>query len=146
MSVLVDTNVLLYSANPSSLDHRSARAALERLRDGPSPWFITWGILYEFLRVATHRAVFPSPLSVSAAASFLRRLMESPSLEVLHETDRHLSLLEEELRATPGISGNDLHDAHTVVLMREHNLRTIMTRDRGFQRFKNIDVIDPLHG
>jgi len=29
--------------------------------------------------------------------------------------------------------------------MREHNLRTIMTRDRGFQRFKNVDVIDPVH-
>lgn len=146
MSVLVDTNILLYSANPASPEHRAARAEIERLRRGMSPWFLTWGIVYEFLRVATHPAVFQRPLPVRSAALFVKRLMESPSLEVLRETDRHLSFFEEEINATPGISGNDLHDTHVVVLMREHNLRTILTADRGFQRFRNIDVINPVRG
>ncbi len=146
MSVLVDTNILLYSANPASPEHRGARAELERLRRGAVPWFLTWGIVYEFLRVATHATVFRQPLSVSSAALFVKRLLESASLQVLQETDVHFSLFEAEMRATPEISGNDLHDAHVVVLMREHNLRTILTADRGFRRFKNVDVVDPVHG
>ncbi len=144
MSVLVDTNILLYAANPASLEHRAARAEIERLRKGTSPWFITWGIVYEFLRVATHSAVFDRPLSVSSACLFIKRLIESPSLEILRETDRHLPLLEEEIKQHPEISGNDLHDMHVVVLMREHSLQTIVTADRGFRRFK-MRVIDPVH-
>lgn len=146
MSVLVDTNILLYSANPASPEHRPARAEIERLRRGAAPWFLAWGIVYEFLRVATHPVVFERPLPVTSAALFVKRLTESPALEILQETDRHWALFEREIRATPGISGNDLHDVHLVVLMREHNLRTILTADRGFQRFKNIEVMDPVHG
>lgn len=145
MSVLVDTNMLLYAANPASPEHRVARAQIESLRRGVSPWFLTWGIVYEFLRVATHPAVFARPLSISSASLFVRRLLESPVLEILKETDRHFSLFEQEMRATARISGNDLHDAHSVVLMREHSLRTILTADRGFRRFKGITVVDPVH-
>ncbi len=146
MSILVDTNILLYAANPASPEHRAARAEVERLRKGASPWFLTWSIIYEFLRVATHAAVFERPLTAPSAGLFVRRLTESPSVEILHETHRHLSLLEEEIKQTPEISGNDLHDLHVVVLMREHNLQTIMTADRGFRRFKRLRVIDPVHG
>ena len=145
MSILVDTNILLYAANPASPEHHAARTEVERLRRGTSSWFLTWGILYEFLRVATHAAVFERPLPVSSAALYVRRLVESPAVRVLQETDRHLSLLEKEMKETPGISGNDLHDVHIVVLMREHDLRTILTADRGFLRFKDIRVIDPVH-
>jgi uncharacterized protein len=144
--VLVDTNILLYAVNPASPEHARARARVEHLRRGTSPWFLTWGIAYEFLRVATHPAVFPRPLSISAAALFLRRLTDSPSLQILRESERHLALLEEEISATRGISGNHVHDAHVVVLMREHNLRAILTADKGFRRFKSIEVIDPVHG
>ncbi len=145
MSILVDTNILLYAANPGSPEHQAARTEIELLRQGTARWYLTWGIVYEFLRVATHSAVFARPLTVSAAVLFVRRLMESPSLEVLRETDRHFSLLGGELSATPGLSGNDLHDAHAVVLMREHSVRTILTADKGFERFKNLTVIDPVH-
>jgi toxin-antitoxin system PIN domain toxin len=146
VNVLVDTNILLYAVNPASPEHRAARAEVERLRTGESPWFLTWGIVYEFLRVATHSAVFERPLAVPSAVLFIKRLMESPSLRVLQETDKHLSLLEEEIKEMPGVSGNDLHDMHMAVLMREHNLRTILTADKGFRRFKNLRVIDLVHG
>jgi len=145
LSVLVDTNILLYSANPASAEHSSAYAAIEGLRKGASPWFLTWGVVYEFLRVATHPVVFPRPLSVAAAVSFIGHLLESPWVEVLRETDTHFSELEEVARLTPGVHGNALHDAHLVVLMREHRVRTILTADRGFRRFKDIEVVDPVH-
>jgi uncharacterized protein len=142
---LVDTNILLYAANPGSPEHQTARTEIESLRRGTATWFLTWGIVYEFLRVATHAAVFDRPLSVPSAALFIKSLMESGSVQILQETEGHLSLFEEEIAATPGLSGNDLHGAHVVVLMREHNVRKILTADRGFERFKNLTVIDPIH-
>ena len=136
---------MLYSANPASVEHRAAYAAVEGLRKGGSPWFLTWGVVYEFLRVATHSRVFTRPLTLGAALSFIRHILESPSLEVLRETDTHFFQLEEVTRSAPAISGNDLHDAHMAALMREHNVRRILTADRGFKRFGNVEVIDPVH-
>jgi hypothetical protein len=144
VSFLVDTNILLYSVNPACPEYGPARAEVDRLRSGRSPWFLTWGVVYEFLRVATHPTIFPRPLSMSSAALFIKRLLESPSLEVLQETDRHFALFEDELRMTPEISGNDVHDAHLVVVMREHNLRRILSADKGFLRFRGIEATDPV--
>jgi uncharacterized protein len=45
---------------------------------------------------------------------------------------------------TRGLRGNLLHDTHTVVLMREHGIRRIYTRDQDFHRFPFIEVLDPL--
>ena len=36
-----------------------------------------------------------------------------------------------------------MHDAHTAILMREHGIRTIYTRDADFHRFPFIEPIDP---
>ena len=36
------------------------------------------------------------------------------------------------------------HDAETAVLMREHGIRRICTRDTDFHRFSFIEVVDPL--
>ena len=58
--------------------------------------------------------------------------------------ETHLADLEELAHEIPEISANDVHDAYTVVLMREHNIRTILTADKGFRRFKNLEVVDPV--
>jgi predicted nucleic acid-binding protein len=46
----------------------------------------------------------------------------------------------------PLLAGNLVHDAHTAILMREHGLKVIYTRDTGFHRFPWIEVRDPLAG
>jgi len=44
----------------------------------------------------------------------------------------------------PHIACNLLHDAHTAILMREHGIRQICTRDSDFNQFTFLEVIDPL--
>ena len=44
----------------------------------------------------------------------------------------------------PMIAGNLWHDAETAVLMREHGIRRISTRDTDFARFPFLEVVDPL--
>jgi hypothetical protein len=45
---------------------------------------------------------------------------------------------------SPHLAGNLMHDAHTAILMREHGIRRICTRDTDFNQLAFLEVIDPL--
>ncbi|MEK7994926.1 MAG: TA system VapC family ribonuclease toxin [Planctomycetota bacterium] len=141
---VVDTNILVYGADMDSPDHTRCRALLEQCRSQTTPWYVTWGIVYEFLRVATHPRVLNRPFSASQAWLFLDALFASPSLRVLAETDRHRHVAAEVFADVPGISGNLVFDAHTAILMRENGIKTIYTRDTDFNRFPFLDTVDPI--
>jgi toxin-antitoxin system PIN domain toxin len=141
---VVDTNVLLYAANQNSPGHEPCKRLLAQWRDQTEPWYLTWGIIYEFLRVSTHPRVFPKPLSLRDAWSFLEAVLAPPAAAVLQETQRHGALLQEMAAQVPGLLGNLMFDAHTAILMREHGIKRIYTRDADFRRFPFLEVIDPL--
>src|SRR5918996_901482 len=126
---VVDTNVLLHAVNPDSPDHERAHAAMEAWRAGDRSWFLTWGIVYEFLRVSTHLSVFPDPLDLPSARSWIALLLQGPQCSVLVETDRHAAVLEEVAALHPRLAGNVVHDLHTAVLMKEHGVEEIRTAD-----------------
>ncbi len=141
---VVDTNVLVYAANQDSEFHESCRRQIELFRARASPWYLSWPICYEFLRVCTHPGVLTNPWSVAAAWGFLQTLLISPSVGLLLPTARHADLLAEILAEIPHLRGNILHNLHTAVLMREHGIRDIYTRDTDFSRFPFLRVIDPV--
>lgn len=141
---VVDTNILLYAADRSSAAHLPCRGLLERWRTQATAWYLTWGICYEFLRVSTHPKVFKKPWSVMESWRFIAALLASPSLGILTETDRHGQVVSQTVDEIPLLAGNLLHDAHTAILMREHGIHQVYTRDTDFHRFPFIDVIDPL--
>ena len=41
-------------------------------------------------------------------------------------------------------SGNLMHDAQTAVLMREHGIKRVYTRDTDFYRFPFPEPLDPM--
>ena len=43
-----------------------------------------------------------------------------------------------------GTAGKLLHDAHIAILMREHGIRRIYTRDTDFFRFPFVEPVDPI--
>lgn len=141
---VVDTNVLLYAADEDADEHARCRELVEGWRRQASPWFVTWGICYEFLRVSTHRRVYRSPWSPDAAWGFLQAVLAAPGLTLLMPTARHEAVLDQTLEELPGVRGNLFHDLHTAVLMREHGVSRIYTRDTDFHRFPFLTVLDPL--
>ena len=141
---VVDTNVLLYAADEDAEAHPACRGLIERWRQQAAPWFLTWSICYEFLRVCTHSRVFRRPWSVTAAHGFLDALLAAPGLTLLEPTARHPGVLRQTLDELPDLRGNLMHDLHTAVLMREHGVSRIVTRDTDFHRFPFLEVIDPL--
>jgi toxin-antitoxin system PIN domain toxin len=141
---VVDTNILVYAANPRAPHSDECLALLESWTRQSAAWCLTWGICYEFMRVVTHANVFRSPWSAAQALQFLEELQLSPGFYILTATERHAAVLARTVAEMPELSGNRMHDLHTAVLMREHGIRVIYTRDKGFQRFPFLEPVDPL--
>ena len=63
----VDTNVLVYAADEHASAHAHCRQLLEGWRRQQAAWYVTWSILYEFLRVVTHPKVLKAPWTAEQA-------------------------------------------------------------------------------
>jgi uncharacterized protein len=140
----VDTNVLLYAANTASQFHQPCREWLDRQRRRHDAWYITWAIIYEFLRVSTHPRILPRPWTAVSAWEFVAALLTSPGLGILVPTERHAEVAAEVFSELPYLAGNIIHDAHTAIMMREHGISRICTRDADFTRFPFVEIIDPV--
>lgn len=141
---VVDTNILLYAVNPDSPEHDSARALIESWRRSRGLWFLTWGIVYEFLRVSTHRGVFAKPLSLPTAWQWIEDVRAGRNSRMLSETERHTVILSELTRRHQRLAGNPVHDLHTAALMFEHGVQEIRTADTDFCQFPFLRVVNPL--
>jgi len=144
LKFVVDTNVLVYAANRDCAEHRAAAEALQGWLAAQIPWALTWGIVYEFLRIATHTRVFARPLTAADALAFLEPILESELVTLLTPTSRHASLLRATAAEFGKPAGNIFHDLHTAVLMREHGVREIMTADLDFRKFSFLTVTNPI--
>jgi toxin-antitoxin system PIN domain toxin len=141
---VVDTNVIVYAANADSPFHDRCSTLVAEWRGGSGAWFLTWGILYEFLRVITHPRVLQEPWDARGAWGFVESLLASRGLIMLAETPRHAAVAREVVDEVPALAGNLVHDAHTAILMREHGIGRIYTRDTDFHRFRFVEALDPL--
>jgi uncharacterized protein len=140
----VDTNVLVYAADAHSQFHLPCRQWLKRQRAQTGAWFVSWPIIYEFLRVTTHPRVMRQPWTAPKAWEFVASLLASPGMGVLVPTQRHADVAGELFSELPHLAANILHDAHTAILMREHGVKQICTRDTDFVRFPFLQIVDPL--
>lgn len=142
--LLFDTNVLVDAANKDSSFHLQCSQWLGEARQDPSPTFLTWSVCYEFLRVTTHPRVLESPWTPREAHRYVADLLASPGFDLLIATPRHTAVLAQTIAELPVLRGNQMHDLHTAVLMREHGVSRICTRDRDFRHFPFLTIIDPL--
>jgi uncharacterized protein len=141
---VADTNLLIYAADDDFSCQRRMRRLLEEWGVSAEPWYTTWSILYEFLRVTTHRSVFRHPLTFAEAWSFIESLRSSPSFGILQESQHHAEVVRDLTREYPRMSGSRMHDLHIAALMREHGVVEIRTADTDFHEFKFLRVVNPL--
>ncbi len=139
--LLVDANVLIYAVNQSSHEHDVARNWLRQALVGTEAVALPWTVCLAFLRLSTHPAVFPRPLSASEASDALESWLEAPPVVTIEPTRRHLALLMGLLSGT-GTAGNLVSDAHLAALAFEHGA-TVVSFDRDFARFEGLSVLRP---
>ena len=124
---IVDNNLLIYAADEDFPGRQRMRSLFAEWGSSTEGWFVTWSVVYEFLRVVTHRSVFSHPLTFADAWNLIEGLCASPSFGILVETE-----LRDLTREYPHTSGNRLHNLHIAALMREHGVVEIRTADTDF--------------
>lgn len=141
MSVTVDTNVLLYASNADDPLNGRARELVERLARGPDLLYLFWPTIMGFLRIATHPAIFPNPVSPERAADAITDLLGRPTVR----TEAEGAGFWDTYRETAGndTRANQVPDSHLAALMRQHGVAVIYTRDRDFRRYEAIEARDP---
>lgn len=141
MSSTVDTNLLVYASNEEDPAYVIARPLLDRLAAGPDIVVLFWPVLLGYLRIVTHPAILSRPLSALIAAANIHSLITQPHVRTPGEESGFWDRYRE--NGGESARGNDVPDTHLVALMRQHGVRTIYSRDRGFRRFDGIEVRDP---
>ncbi len=138
----IDTNVLIYAEIRSSPWHEEARRLLREFAEGAFPWAIPWPCVYEFLGVVTYPRIYHPPVPLLVAVNDLRRILDSPTLVLLHETSNHPDVMMRVLEEA-GVSGNFIHDAQIAALCLEHGISELISGDRDFARFSSLTVRNP---
>ena len=142
MSYALDANLLLYASDEDSPLHDAAVRTLDEVALGPEIVHLFWPTVMAYLRIATHPAVFARPLSHADARSNIQALLDLPHVQTTGESDafwRRFAEVADDVTPT----GNLVPDAHLVALMLENGVRTILTRDRDYRKFRGITVRDP---
>lgn len=138
----VDTNILVYALAANSKHHAHAYRLVMQLAQAATPWAIPWPCIYELLRVITHPRVYHPPLRPEIALEQVEAIVASPSLTLLSETQRHVSIMDTVVRQS-GVTGNLMHDAHIVTLCLEHGVTELITNDHDFARFSGLSTLNP---
>ena len=141
---LLDANILIYAYNSSSEHHRIARQWLEEALSGSVPVALCWPTILAFLRISTSPRAVRHPLSLVDARSIVDSWFAVPLTTLLSPTDRHWRILGD-LLASGQASGPLVPDAHLAALAIEHGA-TLVTNDRDFARFADLEVEYPLMG
>ena len=140
--ILIDTHLLLYAYNASAPKHERAREWLAARLSSPEPVAFAWTTLGAFLRLATHRALFPSPYSIEEATAIVDSWLERPMVVLLEPGERFWSIARPLLEKSSS-RGPFAADALLAALAIEHGA-TLATHDADFLRFPALSTIDPI--
>jgi predicted nucleic acid-binding protein len=140
--ILVDTNVLLRSAQPSHSLHQSAVASVANLRLANEALCLVPQVLYEYWVVAT-RPVDENGLGMSARETEvdLAKLMQRFRF---FRDERAIFEPWHKLVVQHQVLGKNGHDARLVAAMQRHSLTHILTFNGDhFKRYPGITVLVP---
>ena len=142
MSQTVDTNILVYASNEDSPFHPRARTLVDHLATGPGVCVLLWPTVLGYLRIATHPAIFPSPLSFEDALGNMASFLGRDHVRAVGEEPEFWAVFTD-VATEVKPRGNLVPDTHVVALMRQHGISAIWSRDRDFRKFTGITVRDP---
>src|ERR1022692_3968272 len=137
--IAVDTNVLAYAHKQQSPFHERAKQALASLAASASSWAIPWPCVHEFYSVVTNSRVYQPSSSANQARAQLQAWWSAPSLVLLAEAHNHGQVLAGLLERTQ-VTGPAVHDARIAAICLSHGVRELLTMDRDFSRFPEINT------
>lgn len=142
----VETNILVYAHRRETPEHTTAFELVRSLAEGHQRWAIPWPCVFEFLSVTTNRRIWKEAASTTAQAwTQLEAWQGAPSCSLIGETEAFFELLEDFIRR-PRVLGPRVHDARIAALCVAHGIEALITRDRDFGLFPELQVRNPFAG
>lgn len=138
---LVDANVLLYAVDRSSRHHGIAKAWLDGAPLRRETLALPWVCVQAFVRIATHPAIFPRPLTMPQALSIVEEWLSWPNVVMPRVGPDHLPVWKDVLLGSR-TTGNLVNDAHLAALALQFDAR-VATFDADFARFAAVDSFRP---
>ena len=133
---IVDANVLMYAVNTASPQHARARRWLDGALSSGARVGLPWLSLLAFVRLATHPAVFPNPLTLDQALAIVDGWCARPNVVHPEPSEGFAATFGEVLR-TAGAHANLANDGFLAALARAYGA-TVVTFDRDFDRFEGV--------
>jgi predicted nucleic acid-binding protein len=121
--IAVDTNILVRAHRRGLPRHAEALQRLISLAEGDTAWAIPVFCFGEFLRVVTHP-----------------KILESPTVRVLSPGSRFPEIFADVIRKAQ-VRGNLVFDAQIAALCIEHSVEGLITLDRDFSHFPEIQTV-----
>jgi toxin-antitoxin system PIN domain toxin len=140
--ILLDANLLIYAANPSSADHAGSRAWLDDRLNGTARVGFPWPSLLAFIRIATNPAIVRNPVSPAVAWRQCKTWLACDVAWIPLPGDRHAEILESLLEHR-FVTTRLVPDAHLAALAIEHGL-TLCSSDGDFAKFPQLKWENPL--
>lgn len=141
--IAIDTNILVYAHREDSPFHATALECVTACAEGRASWALPWPCLHEFFAIVTHPRVYEPPTPATKALDQIDAWLESPSLVLLAESERHWPTLRA-LLVNARLAGPAVHDARIAALCLQHGVRELWTADRDFGRFAGLKAVNPL--
>lgn len=144
LSVLVDTNLLVYASVPAMDEHDATRAwLLGRFADDEGAVGLAWASLLGLVRIVSNRRIMrDGAVDLRTAWEGAQRYRRQRNARILAPGVHHHELFGR-LIGTPGLTANDVPDVHLAALAIEHGV-VLCSHDRGFRRFEGLRCEDPL--
>jgi toxin-antitoxin system PIN domain toxin len=139
--IVPDVNLLLYAEIDAFPQHARARTWWETLLNGDHAVGVAPVALFGFLRIATNRRVFSTPLSIDDALDRAGRWLEQPHVSALVPGSEHLTIAFGLLRQL-GAAGNLTTDVQIAAHAIEHN-GEVHSNDTDFGRFERLRWVNP---
>jgi toxin-antitoxin system PIN domain toxin len=140
--IVVDANLLIYSYDTESSDHRKSRAWVEDVFSGRELVGLSWQTVSAFLRVITNRRLPGSRLALERAVQIVDEWLAQPNVRILVPGDDHWSVLRAMI-VEGAASGPLITDAQLAALTIEYG-GVLYTADRDFARFPGLRWVNPL--
>lgn len=140
--MIVDVNVLLYAADPSSPHHARSRDWLTAALSGDQRVGIPWQSVGGFVRIATHPRAARRPLTTEQAWQVVDSWFASPVAWVPPEGDRTVRILRA-LMLDHHLSSGMTTDAQLAALALEHGV-AVVSADTDFARIPGVRWVNPL--
>ena len=137
--IAVDTNILVYAHRGETPFHAVAKARVAALAQGLEPWGIPIACLQEFLAVSSNPKLFTPASTPTQAFAQIEAWRASPSLTILHSTERHLGVLQT-IATKAHLVGGQYHDARIAAICLEHGVTKLWTADRDFCKVQGFEI------